>query len=208
MKKIKILFIPLVALLFFAQNTNAQKKNLRLDLKYNYSVPVSGFNKDLISNNSPRGFEGAIMYHFNEQLSGGLGFGFQDYYEKFPRKIYAQSKTQDISAVLTNSIQTIPVMVKAQWIPVTKSSRLKPYLSLGAGANIINFDQYLGQFANSGASINFIGQAGLGIRIPFDKNEIYSFTIGSNYNYAPYKKYGYKDLSSLNFQAGISIKMK
>lgn len=208
MKKIKILFVPLIALLFFAGNANAQKGDLRLDLKYNYSLPVSGFNKYLISNNSPRGFEGAILYQFNEQLSGGLGFGYQDYYEKFPREIYAQSKTEDVSAVITNSIQIIPVMVKLQWIPVETSSRVKPYLSLGAGANIVNFYQYLGQFASGGTSVNFIGQAGLGLRIPFDKNENYSFTIGSNYNYAPYNKYGYKDLSSLNFQAGISIKIK
>ncbi len=208
MKKIKILFLPLIAVLFFAGNADAQKGDLRLDLKYNYSLPVSGFNKDLISNISPRGFEGAIMYQFNDRWSGGLDIAYQDYYQKYPRGIYAQSKTQTVSAVITNSIQTTPVMLKGQWVPVENTARIKPYISLGAGANLVNFDQYLGQFASGGTSVNFIGQAGLGVNIPFDKAGNYAFTIGSNYNYAPYKKYGYKDLSSVNFQAGFSIKMK
>lgn len=208
MKRIKIFILPLIALLFFAGNVNAQKGDLILDLKYNYSLPVGGFNKDLISNSSPRGFEGAIMYQVNDRWSAGLGFGYQDYYEKFPRDIYSTSKTEDISAVITNSIQTTPIMLKAQWTPVENTARIKPYLSLGAGANIVNFDQYLGQFASGGASVNFIGQAGLGVKIPFDKIGNYAFTIGSNYNYAPYKKYGYKDLSSVNVQAGFSIKMR
>lgn len=208
MKRIKLFILPLIAILFFAGNANAQKSNLTLDLKYNYSLPVSGFNKDLISNSSPRGFEGAIMYQFNDHWSAGLGFGYQDYYEKYPREIYSQSKTEDVSAVITNSIQATPILFKAQWVPVENTARIKPYISLGAGANIVNFDQYLGQFASGGTSVNFIGQAGLGVKIPFDKSGNYSFMLGSNYNYAPYKKYGYKDLSSVNFQAGVSIKMK
>lgn len=208
MKTIKILSFALSGMLLFAGNAFAQRGDLKIDLKYNYSLPVSGFNKDLISNSSPRGFEGAIMYQFNNHFTGGLDFGYQDYYQKYPRKTYSTSKTENISAVMTNSIQTTPIMIKAQWAPLENTTFIKPYLSLGAGANLVNFDQYLGQFASSGTSVNFIGQAGLGVNIPFDKAGNYAFTLGSNYNYAPYKKYGYKDLSSINFQAGFSIKMK
>ncbi len=206
MKKIKKLLV-VCASICFAFSAKAQQGTLKLGLNYNYSFPVSGFKNDLISNNSPRGFMGELMYSFNNKLSGGLLFGFQDYYQKYPRTIYHLSNTQDISAVLSNSIQTTPVLLKAKYF-LTPSSYLKPYISLAAGANIIDFKQYFGEFGSSATNIGFRAQGGLGLLIPFKKTSPSGINIGATYDYAPYKKNGYEDLSSVNLQAGVVIELR
>jgi opacity protein-like surface antigen len=206
MKKLKELFVVCI-IICCGFSAKAQQGTLKLGLDYNYSFPLSGFKKDLISNNSPRGFMGDLMYSFNDKLSGGLLFGFQDYYQKYGRDIYHLSSTQDISAVLSNSIQTTPVLLKAKYY-LTPSSFLKPYISLGAGANIIDFKQYFGEFGNSVTNFGFRAQGGLGILIPFKKTSPSGINIGASYDYAPYKKNGYKDLSSANVQAGVVIELR
>jgi hypothetical protein len=207
MKKIKISITALCIVMCFAMPANAQKGPLTFDINYNYSFPLSGFKSDLISNGSPRGFKAGLMYSFNPHLSGGLSFGFQDYYQKYPRQIYNLSKTQQISAVLGNSIQTTPVILKAKYFP-NASSFLKPYISLGAGANIVEFKQYFGEFGDNQTNVGFLAEAGVGVKIPFKKTGTSGINVGATYDYAPYKKNGYKDLNSVNLQAGIVIELK
>lgn len=193
--------------IFLTQPSIAQKKSLVLGLDYNYSMPLSGFKNDLISNNSPRGFRGSLMYLFSNKLSAGVAFGFQDYYQKYPRDIYHSGPSQDISAVISNSIQTMPLIVKANYYPLAESY-VKPYISAGAGGNLIDFKQYFGEFGNTQTNVGFLAQAGLGVMVPFKKLSTSGFNIGATYDYAPYKKDGYKDLSSVNFHAGISIEIE
>ena len=193
--------------MFFALPASAQKGTVNMDLNYNYSFPLNNFNKDLISNGSPRGFMAGVLYNFSDKLAGGLSFGFQDYYQKYPRQIYQLGKTQDVSAVLSNSIQQTPVLLKARYYPTT-TSFLKPYISVGAGANIIDFKQYFGEFGSSQSNIGFRGEAGIGVMIPFKKTSTSGFNIGATYDYSPYNKNGYKDLSSANIQAGIVFPLK
>lgn len=207
MKKFKIMIAALGGLFLISQSATAQKNNLKLDLNYNYSMPVSRFNSDLISDNSPRGFMGALLYSFNDKLSAGLGIGFQDYYQKYPRQLYSIGKSQDVSAVLSNSIQTTPVLIKAKYSPFA-SIFLKPYISLGAGANIVDFNQYLGQFSSGQTNVNLRVLGGLGLQIPFAKFSSSGINLGATYDYAPYNKFGYKDLSTVNFQAGVIFNMK
>ena len=203
-KKIFKLIVPVAALIVFAVPANAQKGVVNLDLNYNYSFPLGNFNKDLVSNSSPRGFMAGVLYNFSDQLSGGLTFGFQDYYQKYPRQLYHLTNTQDISAVLSNSIQQTPVLVKARYFPVT-TSFIKPYVSLAAGANIVDFKQYFGEFGNGNTNVAFRGQAGVGVMIPFKRSSSAGINIGATYDYAPYNHYGYKDLSTGNIQAGVVI---
>ena len=209
MKKIKITIAAICSFMFFslAANAQTQKGSLKLGLNYNYSLPVSGFNTDLVSNSSPRGFAGELMYSFTDKLQGGLSFGFQDYYQKYPRSLYPLGKTQDVSAVISNSIQTSPVTLKVKYAPLNTSA-VKPYVSLGAGINIIDFKQYLGQFASSETNAGFVAQGGLGVMVPFGRMKTSGINVGANYNYAPYKKYNYSDLNSVNFQAGVFFAIK
>lgn len=207
MKKNIINCCLLIVSILFTQSLMAQKNPLTMELNYNYSMPLSGFKSDLVSNGSARGFRGSIMYPFNNKIAGGVQFGFQDYYQKYPRAIYHSGPSQDISAVISNSIQTTPVILKAKYYPLP-DSYVRPYISAGAGGNLVNFKQYLGEFGSTQTNFGFLAQAGVGIMVPFKKMSTSGFYLGSTYDYAPYKKDGYKDLSSLNFQAGINFEIR
>ena len=207
MKKNIIVSCLLVVSLLFTQSLIAQKNPLTLELNYNYSMPLSGFKSDLVSNSSPRGFRGSIMYPFNNKIAAGVQFGFQDYYQKYARGTYHSGPSQDISAVISNSIQTTPIIVKAKYYPLTESY-VKPYISAGAGGNLVNFKQYFGEFGSTQTNFGFLAEAGVGVMVPFKKMSTSGFFIGGTYDYAPYNKNGYKDLNSINFQAGVNFEIR
>ena len=196
-----------IILFCFSLPGKAQNKPLNLELNYNYSIPTGNFKSDVIGDASPRGFMGNLMYPFSDNWSVGLAYGFQDYYQKYPRQLYHLSNTQDISAVLSNSIQTTPIMVKAKYYPGGKSS-VKPYLALAAGGNIIDYKQYYGEFGSSRSNFGFRAEAGLGVLIPFKKTSSSGINVGATYDYAPYNKNGLNDLNSINVQAGIQIQLR
>jgi len=208
MKNSKIAVAALCLFMLFSLPALAQKGDLKFDINYNYGIPVGQFKSDLVHDNSPRGLRAGLMYSFNDKFSGGLSVGFQDYYEKYPRATYSFGKTQDISAVLTNSIQTTPILLKARYHPLSPNSLLKPYISVGAGTNIIDFKQYFGEFASGHTSAGFIAEGGLGVMIPFKKFSSSGINLGASYDYAPYNKNGYHDLNSVNFQAGITFRIQ
>lgn len=207
MKQIKIIIASVSILVFFSLQATAQKQPLNLELNYNYSIPTGGFKNDIVSNNSPRGFMGSLMYPFSDKWAAGLSFGFQDYYQKYPRALYHLSKTQDISAVLSNSVQTTPVLLKVKYFPISQSF-VKPYLSLAAGGNIIDYKQYYGEFGNSQSSFGFRAEGGLGALIPFKKTGTSGINIGATYDYSPYHKNGFTELNSINLQAGVEIQLR
>ena len=207
MKKNIIISCLLVVSILFTQSLIAQKNPLTLELNYNYSMPLSGFKSDLLSNSSPRGFRGSIMYPFNSKIAAGVQFGFQDYYQKYARGTYHSGPSQDISAVISNSIQTTPIIVKAKYYPLTESY-VKPYISAGAGGNLVNFKQYFGEFGSTQTNFGFLAEAGVGVMVPFKKMSTSGFFIGGTYDYAPYNKNGYKDLNSINFQAGVNFEIR
>lgn len=205
----KSLILSIFFLFCLGLTVHAQQSKLDLNLNYNYSFPVSHFNSDLVSNASPRGFTGNLMYELNPKLSVGLGIAYQDYYQKFGRKNYKLGQSQEVSAVLTNSIQIVPVMARIEYNPLGGSAaRVHPYISLAAGANFVNYDQYLGQFGSGSTSTGFRGVAGLGVKIPFGKTVGWGVDLGGSYDYAPYNKFGYKDLNTVNVHGGLYIGLK
>jgi hypothetical protein len=206
MKHIKIIISSLLIIFGFALPVAAQNQPLKLELNYNYSLPTGNFKNDLVSDNSPRGFMGSLMYPFSN-WSVGLAYGFQDYYQKYPRQLYHLSNTQDISAVLSNSVQTTPILIKAKYSLTTQSS-LKPYISLAAGGNIIDYKKYYGEFGSSQSNFGFRAEGGIGVLIPFKKTSTSGINLGASYDYAPYHKNGFTDLNSLNLQAGINLQLR
>jgi opacity protein-like surface antigen len=207
MKKIKITFAAVCSLLLITISAKAQDGKLKLHLNYNYSIPVSDFNTDLVSNTSSRGFNGSLMYTFNNKWEGGLSVGYQDYYQKYGRTVYALSKTQHVSAILTNSIQITSVLLTARFSPLVAASVI-PYISAGAGVNIIDFKQYLGEFGSEQTNTGFLAQGGLGVTVPFGKLKTSGIDVGANYNYSPYKKLGYNDLNTVSAHAGVFFQIK
>lgn len=203
------LLICLSTLLIAGFSAKSQDSKVSLNLNYNYSFPLNDFKSNLVENSSPRGFSGNIMYEINPIISVGLGTGYQDYYQRFPRQIYNYGKSQQLSAVITNSVQTVPVMARAEISPFANTlTAIKPYLSVAVGANFINNTQYLGEFANPSSNTGFIAQGGLGVKVPFSKINGWGVDIGGSYDLAPYNQMGYKNLDNVNVHAGIYLNLR
>jgi len=209
MKQVRMIIAAFVLIVIGSTAANAQSGQLRLDLNYNYSLPLGSFKSDLVSHGSPRGFNGSLQYLINSKWAAGLGVGFQDYYQKYPRAVYQLDKTQSVSAVLSNSIQVMPILAKGTFMPMGGKGVVQPYKSVGAGAGIVDFKQYLGEFTSTNkSSASFAAQGGVGVLIPFGRLSSSGINIGADYNYVPYKNFGYNNLSSMNFHAGVFFPLR
>jgi hypothetical protein len=202
MKKTIVLAFSIM-LSAFVINANAQKGLSKLSLNYSYSLPTGSFKSDIISNGSPRGANGEFLFGISRQWSAGLMFGYQDYYQKYQRDLYQTGDHEVTSAVLSNSVQVMPLVAKGTFYPLAHKSAVLPYISLGAGVSFVNFHQYLGEFGSSNSAVSFTGQAGAGIHVPFGKYSLAGLNLGADYNFVQYKKSGYNGLNNLSFKAGL-----
>lgn len=207
MKAFKIL--PFAICILLISQLNAQRGEVKMNLQYSYALPVGNFKNDVISKGSPRGVTGDILYNLNNKLSLGIGLGFQDFYQKYPRALYNTGDKETTSAVLSNSVQIMPLLAKAELYPLgEKKSLVKPYISAGAGLGITSFTQYLGEFGGADNSASFMLQGGAGICIPFNSVGNSGFRVGANYNYVSYKRNGFNNFNNVNFQAGLYFPLK
>src|SRR5690349_7755211 len=95
--------------------TKAQERELQLDLNYSVGIPSGSFKTDAVDKTSFRGWTANLLYNITDKISVGIGTGFQDFYQIYPRSVYKLSEGGEVSAVLTNSIQTIPVLAEFQY---------------------------------------------------------------------------------------------
>lgn len=204
MKKSKIIFSLLVFLLS-AFAVKAQKGESNFNISYNAAFPTGSF-KNIVSSNSFRGFNASVLYGVSDKLSVGLATGFQDFYQKYPRQLYKLSDGSDVSAVVTYSIQTIPIMAEAKY-NFTPMATVQPYAAIGAGANFIAYEQLLGEFGDKQAKVGFVARPEAGLHIPFGKNGA-GFTIGASYNVMPFKQDDLKNLNNIGVHAGFNIPLR
>jgi hypothetical protein len=206
----RILFVVLaVVFTLLSAKTFAQDK-LKMHLGYSLAAPLGSFKKDFISNTSFRGATGEISYAITPKFALGLSSGFQDYYQRYGREVYKINATQSVSAVLTNTMELVPIILKATFTPMgNKPATILPYVSVGGGVNMVSYKQYLGEFPGSDMSSAFAAQAGAGIMVPLKKaNPNFAFKIGATYNYSPYNKNDIKNLNSVGANAGIFFNLK
>lgn len=198
-----------VLLTAFAHTANAQKGTLKFDLNYNYSLPLGSFKNDIISRGSAAGGTGSIQYFINDKFAVGLGSGYQNFSQTYGRALYALSKTQTVSAVRSEQVEMTPVIAKATFLPLANKSFVQPYITAGAGASFVMYNEYLGAFtATQKSSTSFTAQAGAGVMIPFGKLSESGIKLGADYNYTPYKEFGYNNLNTVNFHAGLFFPLR
>lgn len=160
---------------------------------YNTGMPVGSF-KDYMGKNSFRGYRGEIAYPVTEQLKIGLGVSFNDYYEKIPRQNYQTSEGM-LSAVVSNSIQTTPIMIKGEY-ELTNKGWIRPYAGLGAGFNLVTYARYFGEFSDKKSGFKPAVGAEAGVNIPFNREtRVSGINLGGHFNYLPFK---YNELNNLN----------
>jgi opacity protein-like surface antigen len=192
-----LLFVALIPF-----NSKAQERRLQLDLNYAVGIPGNSFKNDAIGNTSARGWTANLLYNITDHISVGVGTGYQDFYQKYPRAVY-KSGDGDVSAVLSNSITTVPILAQFQY-RLLPGKMVQPYVGVGAGGNFIMFDQYLGEFANSKSSFKFAARPEVGLFVPFRKEGPAGIHLFGAYNYMPYKMDGVENMS--NWGAGIGVK--
>jgi opacity protein-like surface antigen len=206
MKKLKITLIIIAMSFLGIMTTSAQQGELRLTASVAGATPVGQF-KDLVDKTSFRGADITFLYGINDRLSAGLNIGFQDFYQKFPRALYKLEDGSDISAVITNSVQTIPFLatVRYNFMP---GARIQPYASAGAGGAAIVNRQFIGEYSNEYNKISFAAKPGAGVYMPFRKTGEAGLNLGVNYTYIPYKENNISNLSYIGFTIGIAFPMR
>lgn len=188
----------------------AGQERTTMGIQYQYGLPMGDFKKNLIKEGSPRGASIDIQYALNPRWRVGGGLGYQDFYQKNPRQTYKMSDGSDISAVVSNSVQSTALMAKASFLPLgADSSRLQPYISLGAGANMVQYNQLLGEFASSDdVWVRFAAQAGAGIQYAVGGKGKTALSLGVMYHYMPLNGAGVKNLNNLAVQAGLRFALR
>lgn len=193
-----------VLALFSTMETKAQQR-VQFKIGYNTGMPVGNF-KDFMSKNSFRGFLGELSYPVNERLKVGLGVSYNDYYEKIPRRIY-ETKDGTLSAVISNSVQTTPIQIKAAYD--LTAGNIRPYVGLGAGGNLIGYAQYVGEFGDRSYTFKPSVSAEAGITIPFNRETRASgFNLGGHFNYLPYNKNNLQNLNNWGVHAAVFFPLK
>lgn len=201
MKKIFVYTVLCVICAVGSMSVRAQVGELQMRAGYNTAMPLGSF-KDFMGKNSFRGYFGDLTYGISDRFRLGLGIQFNDYYEKLPRQVY-ETHDGTISAVVTNSVQTTPVLVKASY-ELTDKSWVRPYVGLGAGLNVISFNQYLGEFNTSKSAVKPAVSGALGVNIPFNRiTRAVGVDLGLHYNYLPFDYNGVSNLSNWGVHAGL-----
>src|SRR5215203_6911429 len=151
MKRLKIIFSILFTILFSI--IRAQKGETKLNIQYNVAVPMNDF-KNFVSATSYRGFNASVLHGISDKVSIGLATGFQDFYQKNSRELYHFSDGSDISAVVTYSIQTIPLLASVKY-NFNPDASIQPYAAIGVGGNLIAYNQLFGEFGNQQSKFGF-----------------------------------------------------
>lgn len=192
-------------LLFGVSDANAQR--MKLNLNYGIGIPASANFKDYVSNTSLRGWNANLLYEINDQVSVGLGVGMQSFYQRYPRAIYKTVEGSDLSAVLTNTVTAMPILVQGQF-NLLPEARIQPYVGLGVGANLGTYNQYFGEFSNSRTKVGFAARPEAGALIPVGKSRESSIVIGAAYNYLPFKQDNLTNLNNIGFHAGFKFPLR
>ncbi|HEU4608686.1 MAG TPA: outer membrane beta-barrel protein [Chitinophagaceae bacterium] len=180
----------------------AQSRQMNLEINYSVSGATGQF-RDFVHKQSWNGWQANLLYGINDKLSVGLGTGFQDYYEKYPRDVYKLADGSDISAVVSNSLQTIPILLQGRY-NFMPSASIQPYAALGLGGSLVMYSQYLGQFSDTHNSLAFTARPQAGIFVPFGKQKASGINLQASYQFIPYNYNGLDHLN--NWNAGIGVK--
>jgi opacity protein-like surface antigen len=202
MKQLKIIFILAVASMGGKEAIGQHQLNLALN--YNAAVPLSSGFRDYVSKTSFRGFQGSVLYSVNNSLRVGLQSSYNDFYQKYPRQVYKTTDGSDISTVISNTMQVVPVLLKGEY-SLLKNGWVKPYVGLGAGIGLINYSQFLGEFEFSHAYTKAAFTGDFGVLMAFKKTGEYGLRLSTSYNLSPFNEAEIKNVDSWNVQVGVVI---
>jgi hypothetical protein len=203
MKNYRYLF--LILLVLGLQVSSQAQSRLKLGVNYTVGIPVGSF-RNITDALSGRGVELRLMADVSENISVGIQGGYQDFYKRLPRQVYSESGS-DLSAVVTNSIQVQPILAKAQF-RFGEAGGAQPFVSLGAGANLISFNRYYGEFRDAQTVVRFAAQPELGVMVPVGAAKRTSINVAAAYNYMPFTYDDVNGLHNVQLKAGVLFRLQ
>ncbi|MCR6719183.1 MAG: outer membrane beta-barrel protein [Chitinophagaceae bacterium] len=203
-KSLKNIFTALVTIM--SLTASAQEGEFRMTISWNAAVPIGDL-KELTGNTTLRSTDVSVLYGINNKIAVGLWGSYADFYEKFPRAVYHSNDGSDVSAVLTNSVQLIPVMASVRY-HFSPQARIQPYAAAGVGGNIVIYKQYIGEYPSSDSKLGFAARPELGVYIPFKKDGEAGLNFGVNYTYSPYNRFDLGSLNYIGIKLGIGFPMR
>lgn len=203
MKNIKIVLLFLITGFISITTVKAQQGLTKIEVGYSAAFPTSSF-KDLVSDPSFRGIDLKILHNINDKMVVGLTTGFQDFYQKNPRAVYKLNDGSEVSAVVSNSVQTVPLLATFQY-NFSLQQRLQPFAGVGVGGNMVLYRQFLGEFGDSKNKFAFHAQPEAGVYFPFREGGPTGLTLTGYYNIIPFKYNGTTNLNSFGLSLAISF---
>lgn len=200
----RVLFVAFL-LFITAIDIHAQSR-VKLNVNYSVLAPTGNF-KEYVSKTSFRGWSANVTYRINKKIAVGATTGFQDYYEKTGRAVYKDVEGSDVSAVVTKSIQAIPLLATLHY-HLSSGPSLQPYIGLGVGGNMILHSRYLGQFAVDNNKLGWAARSELGLFIPIRKGGESGVNIAGVFNFMPYNEDDLKNLNSWGVNVGAKFPLR
>ncbi|HSR40288.1 MAG TPA: hypothetical protein VLL95_15365 [Phnomibacter sp.] len=220
--KVALLAVSLFAGLFAM--AQPKKGDAYMSIFYSAAVPTGNFKSSFVDRTSWRGSAIDLMWYVSDELALGASLAFQDFYQKTPRDLYQLSDGSDMSAVRSRSLQTIPLMMKANYFPVKMKTasgtvlagnrvepglQVLPYFSLGAGVNMVPYQQLYGIFTSADDfRAGFAAMAGAGLKVPFGRFMQNGFVLEANYNLMPFNHFVMTNVNHFNFRLGFQFEMQ
>jgi hypothetical protein len=181
----------------------AAQGNFNLNVNYTPALPTGNF-KNVTDAITWRGWEASLLYQATAKFSFGLTGGTLAFYKKNPRAVIHQNG-KDISAVVTNSVELMPIMLKVKY-DFTGGS-LRPFVAVAAGLNVIHYDKYYGVFVDENHVTHFVAQPEVGLHIAFGRTSKVGLNLGVGYNIMPFKNDDTDELNNIVFKAGLGFKL-
>jgi long-subunit fatty acid transport protein len=187
-----------------------QHDKLSMGIQLQAAIPTGSFNSNLVNSSTFRGASLDVLYRIAPQWKIGGAVQYQDFYQKNPRALYNLGDGSLVSGVLSNSIQTIPLMIKGMWLPMGESeSAWKPFVQAGAGVNFIQYEQLLGRFtAQNNNTTKMAFQLGGGMLYDIGKRKNISAMLSAQYHIMPFNKLNTPNLNHLGIGIGVRFKLK
>ncbi|MBX5439769.1 MAG: outer membrane beta-barrel protein, partial [Thermoflavifilum sp.] len=189
----------------YAYRNTSSDHPLLFSLNYNVAGTL-GAAHDFVSKVSPRGWYASLLYPINAQWAVGLSGGYQDYYEKIPRQVYHQPGN-DISAVQTHVIESIPIMATGQY-NFSSAQWIHPYVSLGIGVQNLDYQQWWGEYKESDNRWKFALSPAVGLQVPFSKAQTIGLNVQAGYAYSPYNRNNISNISNWFARIGLFASLR
>lgn len=166
-------------------------------------IPMGSFATNYIDKSTLENYSLAIDWILQKPFSIGLEAGHTFFSQKLPRAVYPING-QEVSAVQTRTINMTPIQGFANFYLGNANARIRPYLQVAAGVNLLDYSLYYGILANQQQSVKFAYGAGVGAKFLFKKDGSLGADIRVKYNHTPFTfDYIENGIGQLNATAGL-----